>query len=80
MGKSNVIGNVWGILLGCRLYPELLWLAVPAPALVPVTVGRLIMLGKGNDRETGVMPPSIPKVRGRLAAPEASRGLLDDAT
>lgn len=66
--------------LGCRLYPELLWLAVLAPALVPVTVGRFSRPGKAKGRETGVMPPSIPKFIGRLGAPGPSRLALEDGT
>lgn len=66
--------------LGCRLYPELLWLAVLAPALVPVTVGRFSRLGKAKGRETGVIPPSIPKFSGRFGAPGPSRLALDDGT
>lgn len=67
-------------LLGCRLYPELLWLAVLVPALVPVTVGRFSRLGKAKGRDTGVIPPSIPKFSGRFGAMGPKRLAVDDGT
>lgn len=51
-----------------------------APALVPVTVGRLSRLGKAKGSETGVIPPSIPKFSGRFGAPGPSRLALDEDT